>query len=68
MNCFELLLHPPYSSDLASSDYYLFADLKRMLTEAHFEAKDQSFYMKGIDMLSKRSNECIVRNGDYVGR
>ena len=28
---FELLSHPPYSPDLASSDYWLFADLKRML-------------------------------------
>ena len=28
---FELLPHPPYSPDLAPSDYWLFADLKRML-------------------------------------
>ena len=27
---FELLPHPPYSLDLAPSDYWLFADLKRM--------------------------------------
>lgn len=51
---FELLPHPPYSPDLAPSDYCLFADLKRMLrgkryrsdeeviaeTEAYFEGKD----------------------------
>ena len=51
---FELLSHPPYSPDLAPSDYQLFADLKKMLlgkrfsfneeviseTEAYFEAKD----------------------------
>ena len=57
---FELLLHPPYSPDLAPSDYWLFSVLKRMLqgkrfdsnekviseTEAHFEAKDKSFYKK----------------------
>lgn len=77
---FELLPHPPYSPDLASSDYYLFADLKRMLqgkrfgsneeviaeTEAYFEAKDKSFYKKGIEMLEKRWNECITLEGDYV--
>ena len=54
---YELLPHPPYSSDLAPSDYWLFADLKKMLqgkrfgsneeviaeTEAYFEAKDKSF-------------------------
>ena len=28
---FELLPHPPYASNLAASNYYLFADLKRML-------------------------------------
>ena len=28
---FELLSHPTYSPDLAPSDYYLFANLKRML-------------------------------------
>ena len=57
---FELLLHPPYSPDLAPSDYWLFADLKRMLLgkrfgsneeviseiEAYFEAKDKSFNKK----------------------
>ena len=51
----ELLPHPPYSPDLAPSDYWLFADLKKMLqrkrfgsneeviaeTEAYFEAKDK---------------------------
>ena len=57
---FELLPHPPYSLDLTSSDYWQFADLKRMLqgkrfvsneevmseTEVHFEAKDKTFYKK----------------------
>ncbi|GFU71899.1 hypothetical protein TNCV_1628401 [Trichonephila clavipes] len=28
---FELLSHPPYSSDLAPRDYWLLADLQRML-------------------------------------
>ena len=67
---FKLLPHPSYSPDLAPSDYYLFAGLKRMLqgkrfdsneeviavTEAYFEAKDKSFYKKGIKMLEKRWN------------
>ena len=76
----ELLPHPPYSPDHAPSDYYLFAHLKRMLqgkrfgsnkeaiakTKAYFEAKDKSFYKKGIEMLEKRWNECITLEGDYV--
>jgi len=59
---FNLLPHPPYSPDLAPSDYWLFADLKKMLqgkrfgsneeviaaTEAYFEDKDKSFYKHGI--------------------
>lgn len=77
---FELLPHPPYSPDLAPSDYYLFANLKKMLagkrygsneeviaeTEAYFEGLDKSFYKKGIEMLEKRWNECITFEEDYV--
>ena len=64
----------------SSSDFYLFADLKKMLqgkrfssddevitaTEAYFEAKDKSFYKKGIETLEKRWNDCIAMEGDYV--
>ena len=60
---FKLLPHPPYSPDLASSDYWLFADLKRRLkrkrfgsnkeviseSKVYFEAKDKLFYKKGIE-------------------
>ena len=34
---FELLPHPPYSPDLASSDFFLFSDLKRMLAGTKFD-------------------------------
>lgn len=77
---FELLPHPPYSPDLAPSDYFLFADLKRMLagkkfktnneviaeTEAYFEAKDKSYYKNGIEKLEDRYNRCIALEGNYV--
>ena len=57
---FELLPHQPYSPDLVPSNYWLYADLKRMLqgkrfssneeaileTRAYFKAKDKSFYKK----------------------
>ena len=76
----ELLQHPPYSPDLAPSDYWLFADLKRMLqgkrfgsnekvileTEVYSEAKDKSFYKKGTELLKKCWNQCITLEGDYV--
>lgn len=76
----ELLPHSPYSPDLTPSNYYLFADLKKMLagkrfssneeviaeTEAYFEAKDKSFYKKGIEMLERRWTDCITLERMYV--
>ena len=77
---FELLPHPPYSPDLAPSDYWLFADLKTMLqgkrfgynkeviveTGAYFESKDESFYKKGTEKLEKRWNGCSTLESNYV--
>jgi len=65
---FELVAHPPYSPDLAPSDYYVFPNLKRWLqgkrftssekiiaeTEAYFEGLDVSYYRKGIEMLENQ--------------
>lgn len=77
---YELLPHPPYSPDLAPSDFFLFADLKRMLAgkkfrtneeviaevEAYFEVKDKSYYRNGIEKLFDRYNRCIALEGDYI--
>jgi len=77
---FELVAHPPYSPDLAPSDYYLFPNLKRWLqgkrftsneeviaeTEAYFESLDVSYYRKGIEMLENRYTKCIALEGNYV--
>ena len=71
---YELLPHPPYSPDLAPSDYFFFSDLKRMLagkkfssdeeviaeTEAFFEAKDKYYYENGIEKLIDRYTRCIA--------
>ena len=35
-------------------------------TNAYFEAKDKSFYKKGIEMLEKRWTDCVAFKGDYV--
>ena len=35
-------------------------------TNAYFEAKDKSFYKKGIEMLEKRWTDCVAFEGDYV--
>ena len=73
---FELLLHPPYSLDLAPSNYWLFADLKKMFQRKRFnsnkeviletEAKDKVINKKGIELLEKRWNQCITLERDYV--
>ncbi|QQP41991.1 Putative DD34D transposase [Caligus rogercresseyi] len=77
---FELLPHPPYSPDLAPSDYWLFAELKKVLrgrkfrsdndviaeTEEYFEGLEKSFFAGGIEKLEKRWNKCIDLKGDYI--
>jgi hypothetical protein len=73
---YELLLHPPYSLDLASSDFFLFADLKKMLagkkfsaneeviaeTEAYFDAMLKSYFK----MVSKKCMITIIVVSPYV--
>ena len=77
---FEQLNHPPYSPDLAPSDYYLFQNLKSHLrgtrfweddelkaaTEAWFEDQIDDFYFKGIDCLKEKWAKCIEVKGDYI--
>ena len=73
---FELLPHPPYSPDLAPSDYWLFAQLKKWLAGRKFHSnnevitecvgQDKSFYKKGIEMLERRWTDCITLQGKYV--
>ena len=71
---FELVAHPPYSPDLAPSDYYLFPNLKWLQgkrftsneeviveTEVYFEGLDVSYYRKGIEMLENRYTKYIAR-------
>ena len=77
---YELLPHPPYSPDLAPSDYHLFLNLKKHLhgkrfiddyeltttIEGWLKDQDVNFYRQGIADLPKRWNKCIDSEGDYV--
>ena len=77
---YELLPHPPYSPDLAPSDFFLFPNLKKWLagkkftsneeaineTNAYFEEFPKSYYLNGIKKLEDRCNKCLELNGDYV--
>jgi histone-lysine N-methyltransferase SETMAR len=40
-NTFEVLSHPPYSPDLALSDFHFFPHLKRDLKGTHFTSDDE---------------------------
>ena len=76
---FDQLNYPPYSPDLAPSDYYLFQNLKSHLrgtrfrdddelkaaTEAWFEDQIDNFF-KGIDCLKEKWAKCIEVMGDYI--
>ena len=68
---FESLPHPPYSSELAHSDYYMFLNLKWWLCGRRFESNeeekqkdilggfDKSYYLKGIEKMKDRRIHCI---------
>ena len=45
---FELLLHPPYSPDLAPSNYWLFADLKKILQGKRFGSNEEVILETGV--------------------
>ena len=80
MSAFEQLNHPPYSPDLAPSDYYLFRNLKshlretrfwdddelKAVTEAWFEDQIDNFYFKSIDCFKEKRAKCIEVKGDYM--
>lgn len=77
---FEILPHPPYSPDLAPSDYHLFPKLKSVLRGQRFESDDDvmhavetflqeqtlDFYTEGLSKLESRWHKCIEVGGDYV--
>ncbi|EGI68253.1 Mariner Mos1 transposase [Acromyrmex echinatior] len=64
----EVLPHPPYSPDIAPSDYHLFRSMAHGLSEQHFTSyeviknwinnwiasKDEAFFQCGIRMLLER--------------
>ena len=77
---FEVLPNPPYSPDMASSDFYLFPKLKSNLRGTQFgsnegakaavneylEDQEKDFYLEGIIKLEQRWTESIALKGDYI--
>ena len=76
----EILSHPPYSPDIAPSDYHLFLSLQNLLTGKKFKneedveralvqffaSKDETFFKNGIYKLPSRWQEIINNNGNYI--
>jgi histone-lysine N-methyltransferase SETMAR len=76
----DLMEHPPYSPDIAPSDFYLFRCLQNHLdggkfngseevkkeVQDFFNAKTPDFFKKGINKLVKRWQEVIEKNGEYL--
>jgi histone-lysine N-methyltransferase SETMAR len=77
---YELLEHPPYSPDLAPSDYYLFRSLQNHLRGAKFTSseeaknevisffasKSEDYFKKGIFKLVDRWSNVIRFEGEYL--
>jgi len=79
---YELLEHPPYSPDLAPSDFCLFPKLKLFpagqrfssnqeaiaAVEGYFADLTKNHYRDKIMALEDCWNKCISLKGDYVGK
>lgn len=72
--------HPPYSPDLAPSDFHLFLHLKSFLAGQRFNSDEElkehvtswlttqaaTFYEEGILKLVPRYDKCLENHGSYV--
>ena len=77
---FQCIDHPPYSPDLAPSDYFLFPNLKKALkgrkfsndseviaaAEQYFSDQTSEFFLEGLKKLEKRCAKCVELRGEYV--
>lgn len=76
---FEFLEHPPYSPDLAPSDYFLFPELKKFTRGKVWRSVEElqgaighwlgnqssDWYAMGIRRCTDRWRRCIEKNGAY---
>ncbi|GFW25725.1 histone-lysine N-methyltransferase SETMAR [Trichonephila clavipes] len=76
----EVLMPPPYSPDLAPSDYHLFILLQNLLSDKKLESKEvcenqlldvfankcQDFYARGIMMLLLKWQQIMQKNGAHL--
>ena len=76
-----IVCHPPYSPDLAPSDYNLFLGLKKQLKGRHFSSEAEViaaaetwldrqpseffFFWSGFQKLQQRTRKCTELRGEY---
>ena len=77
---FQSLDHPPYSPDLAPSDYHLFPELKKQLKGRHFSSDAEviaaaetwldgqlsEIFLSGLQKSEQRAKKCVELRGEYV--
>lgn len=77
---YEVLPHPPYSPDIAPSDYYLFRSMAHFLKgknyqklddikndlQSFFDQKTPEFYSDGIHSLVDRWQRVVETDGEYL--
>lgn len=75
----EVMSHPPYSPDIAPSDYHLFRSLQNFLDglkmdtvdevktvlNEFFESRSKDFYKRGIENLPVRWKHIVQNEGSY---
>lgn len=75
----EVLPHPPYSPDLAPSDYYLIRSLHHFLKNREYQNRDQvqkdldffsyqleEFYREGLSKLMQQWQQVVDSGGEYL--
>ena len=76
-----MLDHPPYSPDLAPSDYHLLSGLKKQLQVRHFSSDaevistpetwldgklSEFLFLSGLQKLEQRAKKCSELREEYV--
>ncbi|KAG5325287.1 MOS1T transposase, partial [Pseudoatta argentina] len=75
----EVLPHPPYSPDIAPSDFHLFRSMAHGLADRRFHSyeeaqkwidswiasKDMAFFRRGIHVLPERWEKVVSSDGQY---
>ena len=76
----EVLIHPPHSSDIAPSDFHLFRSLQnspnrktfnsledcKRHQEQFFAQKDKKFWEDGIMKLPEKWQKVVEKKGEYI--